>query len=481
MHLPAVKRQSLLSLGSTVLITVVGFLSTMLFSHLLGKDLMGVYYLFLTYFSVFNLIGDGGFGTAAIKRIAEGHDENAYFSAYIFLRAILIVFSTLVLLAISPLFVDLAEYNMVPAVIVALIAAFFGHGITYGVQGLGHVGYYNTANGIAECVRVLVSVILVLLGFSVYGMIGGYVIGLLVVGAICLRHFKFKPAKFTKRHLQSLFAFSFWGLLIGSANLIMGYADAIFIGYFMTNGDVGVYRVAVQFTSVSLFIATAVSMVLAPKISNWSANGQLEMIPPMVARSITYGLILAVPTAIGGFLLSERMLYFFYGADFAEGAVVACINFVFQIVAVFLIIIGLALSNSDHVKNTFYGTLAAVILNVVLNIILIPMIGINGAAIGSLCALSLNLIIITHQLKRFMPVYFEKMPILHIVMASLVMGAFVLIYMLFVPLSNVFLTLVPVAIGAVIYFLLLFKIDKDIRDEVRGVVKNFGLPWPKWL
>ncbi len=71
MRIPAIQRQSTLYFLSTIGITLFGFISTMLFSHLLGKDLMGVYYLFLAYYGIFNMIGDGGFGQAAVKRISE--------------------------------------------------------------------------------------------------------------------------------------------------------------------------------------------------------------------------------------------------------------------------------------------------------------------------------------------------------------------------------------------------------------------------
>lgn len=481
MRLTPIKRQSTLSLGFTILITIVGFFSTMLFSHLLGKDLMGVYYLFITYFSIFNLIGDGGFQGAAVKRISEGHNQNEYFSAYIFLRALLIIISTIILISIEPLFVDLSEYQLIPLIIISMIIAFFAHGITGGVCGLGHIGVINAASGISELIRIAVSVILVLIGFSFYGMIGGYIVALLLSGLLCIKYFKFKPAKFTKHHIWSLLTFSFWGLLIGSSSLLMTYSDTIFIGYFMENGDVGVYRTAMQFTSISVFIVTAINSTLGPKISNWSYNGEIEKIPPVISRSFTYGLILAIPMAVGGFLLAERLLYYFYGADFASGAAAACIIFLFQIVTVFLTFIGAALSNSNHPRDTFYGTLAAVILNVILDIILIPIIGINGAAVGSLIAMIVNTLIITHRLKKYMPVYVEKKPILHIILASLIMGAFVFIYKLLIPLDNVILTLIPVAIGGLIYFFLLFKLDKGIRNEIRDLVTNFGIPWPKWL
>lgn len=475
MRLPAIKRQSLLSFFFTVAITAAGFCSTILFSNILGKDLMGVYYLFLTYYSIFNLVGDGGFGNAAIKRISEGRDKNEYFSAYVFLRALLVIASTVILIGLSPLFVDLAEYNIVPIIIITLIVSFIAGAITCGIRGLDHVGVYSTANGISEIFRILLSVTLVLVGFSVYGMIGGFVAGLLLSGVLCVKYLKFKPARFSSYHIRTLLTFSFWGFLISGANLIMMYADTLFIGYFMENGDVGIYRVALQFTSISLFAMSAVNITLIPKISNLSANNQTFKIPPMVARAFTYGLILAIPAAVGGILLSKELMGFFYGADFAFGATAAYIIFIFQIITVFLTIAGTALTNSDHVRNTFYATFVAVILNVVLDIILIPVMGINGAAVGSLIAIFVNTVIVIAQLKRFMPVYAEKKPILHIVIASGVMGLFVFVYKIIIPLDNIVLTLIPVAFGVLIYVFVLFKLDKGIREDVRGVLANFGL------
>ena len=157
--IPPIQRQSMIQLGVTLAITLFGFLSTMLFSHLLGEDLMGVYYLFLAYYGVFNMIGDAGFGGAAVKRISEGKDQNEYLTAYAVLRFLLIIVSTLILLAISPYFVDLKEYDLIPWIIAALAAAFFGNTITYGVYGLGYVGIRNLATGVNEFVRILIQIV----------------------------------------------------------------------------------------------------------------------------------------------------------------------------------------------------------------------------------------------------------------------------------------------------------------------------------
>ena len=481
MSLSAIQRQSTLSLFFTVLITLIGFFSTMLFSHILGKDLMGVYYLFVAYYGIFNMIGDGGFGQAAVKRISEGKEQNEYLTAYACLRGLLIVVSTVILLTLSPLFIDLQEYNIVLCIILTIAAAAFGNTITMGVYGLGHVGVKNVGVGMGELARIIVQIGTVLLGYSVYGLIGGYIAGIIVSGILCIKYFTFRPAKFGFRHIKSLFAYGFWIFLISTGSLAFSYTDTIFIGYFMTNGDVGVYRTAFQFTSAAAFITAAIAPTLTPKISRWSKDNEWEKIVYPVSRGITFGLILAVPVLFGGIFLADKLLYYFYGADFAAGAAACCILFAVQIVSVFTTFLGTALSASDHAKQSFYATATAAVVNIILNCILIPILGINGAAISTLISYSLNAVLIAYFLRRYISIRIEKRPIFHIIISAAVMGIFVFIYTLFVPLDNVILTLIPVAVGAVIYFFLLFKIDRGIRDEIAGMVKTFGIPWPKWL
>ena len=481
MSLSAIQRQSTLSLFFTVLITLIGFFSTMLFSHILGKDLMGVYYLFVAYYGIFNMIGDGGFGQAAVKRISEGKEQNEYLTAYACLRGLLIVVSTVILLTLSPLFIDLQEYNIVLCIILTIAAAAFGNTITMGVYGLGHVGVKNVGVGMGELARIIVQIGTVLLGYSVYGLIGGYIAGIIVSGILCIKYFTFRPAKFGFRHIKSLFAYGFWIFLISTGSLAFSYTDTIFIGYFMTNGDVGVYRTAFQFTSAAAFITAAIAPTLTPKISRWSKDNEWEKIVYPVSRGITFGLILAVPVLFGGIFLADKLLYYFYGADFAAGAAACCILFAVQIVSVFTTFLGTALSASDHAKQSFYATATAAVVNIILNCILIPILGINGAAISTLISYSLNAVLIAYFLRRYISIRIEKRPIFHIITSAAVMGIFVFIYTLFVPLDNVILTLIPVAVGAFIYFFLLFKIDRGIRDEIAGMVKTFGIPWPKWL
>jgi O-antigen/teichoic acid export membrane protein len=74
MRVEPVRRQSGVAFGATVLMTGIVFVSTMLFAHLLGPEVMGGYFLFLAYYGIVELFGDGGIGGAAVKRMSEGRE-----------------------------------------------------------------------------------------------------------------------------------------------------------------------------------------------------------------------------------------------------------------------------------------------------------------------------------------------------------------------------------------------------------------------
>ncbi|HJJ28593.1 MAG TPA: flippase [Methanocorpusculum sp.] len=481
MRLEPIRRQSLISFGFKLLVTLFGFFSTIFFSRVLGTELMGVYFLFLTYYSIFNLVGDGGFAVAAIKRISEGHDQNEYMTAYAVLHLILTIVSTLILLIVSPYITELTRYELVPWIIGALAAAVVFNTICTGVSGLNHQGIRNISTGVFDLARIFASVILVLLGYCKYGMIAGVIIGIICSGLVCIRYFTFKPTRFSGKHIKSLLGFSFWAFFISSSSLIISYSDTIFINYFLDTSSVGIYRVALRFTEVSTFITAAILSTLSPKISRWSVEGLMDKIGAVISRAFTFGLILAVPVAIGGIFLVDRLLYYFYGENFAAGATACIILLIYQIVYVFYAFIACALSNTNHVRKSFYGTIVALVLNIALNFILIPYLGINGAAVSSVISLIVNTLIVGLLLRKYVPFTVDMRAILHIVAASCVMGLIVFVYTCFVPLTNVVVVLVPVCVGAVVYFVILLKLNKGIRNEIAGVVENFGLKWPKWL
>ena len=481
MKISSIQRQSVISLFSTIALTVVGFLSTIYFAHTLGPAPLGAYFLFLAYFGIFNLICDGGFGGAAVKRISEGKEPNEYLSAFAFIRVILLALSVSLLLVAEPYFKDLTSSGVFFWLLLALIVSVFSSITGTGVYGTGKVGVSQISGFLDALTRTLFQIIAVFLGFGIAGLTGGFVGGLIAGGLMNFRYFDLKFVRFKVSHIKNLSGFSFWIFLTASGSLVFCYADTILIGFFMSNADVGIYRTAFQLTSVATFATLAFHTVLYPKMSNWGIQGQIAEIENSLARAWTYSLFLAIPTCIGGWILGEKLLYYLYGASFVEGAPALFFLLLVQIVNVFMYLGTMSLTALNRPKDAFWITVSAAVVNILLDLALIPLMGITGAAVATLIAMTINALGALILLSRVISVKIEYEPVKNIVYASGIMGIFLLGIYFLLPLMHVLAVLTVVIVGAAIYILFLFKLDRKIHDEIRDLGVNLGLPWPGWL
>ena len=481
MRIESMQRQSMISLTTTIALTLIGFLSTMYFAHAVGESVLGAYFLFLAYFSIFSLVGDAGFGGAAVKRISEGREKNEFFSAFVALRVILLTVSVSALLLARPLLVDMDSSGMFFWLLLALVAGLFLGIVGNSNYGSGKTGVHQTCGFLSAAGRVIFQVVAVFLGFGAAGLAGGFVFGMIAGGIVGLRFLDLRFARFGMHHLKSLFSFSFWIFLAAGGGLVFSYADTVLIGYFMENADVGVYRVAFQFTTAATFTTIAMHTVLYPNMSKWSARREYNQITSALTKGFTYSLLLAIPVLIGGLLLGDRLLYFCYGAGFARGAPVLYLLLAAQVVNVFMYLQTMSLLALDRPKESFKVAAVAATANILLDITLIPMLGITGAAVATLLTMTLNAVLAYHVLKRIIDVRLEYPSVRNILVASAMMGLFVGVYRLVVPLSSIWLTMVPVAVGATIYGVVLLKLDQGIHDELWAMAAQMGVQLPRWL
>lgn len=480
MGIGAVQRQSIVSLIWQIAFTFIGFLSTMYFAHAVGAGVLGAYFLFLAYLSIIGLMADGGFGAAAVKRISEGEEPDAYFSALVVLRSVFVTVVLTALIAFRGLFVDLNSAGTFTWLLVALVVSLLYGAVSSGIAGCGKIGISATAGFVNNVSRILIQVVAVFLGYGVAGLAGGFVCGMVVGAIVQFRFFDLRFVRFGWRHLKSLSSFSFWLFLVTGGSLVYMNSDSVMIGYFMGNADVGVYRVIFQFTALAAFTTVALRTTLWPRVSRWDKIGETGLIEESLSRAFTYSLILAIPVFIGGALLGDKLLYFFYGADFVSYTTLMLLLIV-QIVNIFQYFFTTYLSAMNQVKELFKITVVAVAANIALNVALIPAMGISGAAVATLVTMILNAVLARRVLSQSIKIRLEHDSLMNILKATVVMGLFVGGYRMIVPLSNVWLALVPVLVGGVVYGLLILKLDRKIYEELKGIMMQMNVTWPEWL
>jgi O-antigen/teichoic acid export membrane protein len=481
MGIGEVQRQSIVSFIWQIAFTFIGFLSTIYFAHAVGASVLGAYFLFVAYYSIIGLVSDGGLGAAAIKRISEGEEPDAYFSAFVVLRSLFVTIVLLALIAFRSYFVDLDADGLFVWLVAALVVSLVYGTVSSGIAGRGKMGIYATGSFIKDISRILVQVVAVFLGFDVAGLAGGFVCGLIVGAILQFRFFDLRLVRFSGRHIKSLSTFSFWIFLTSSGVMMYTYADRILIGYYLSNADVAIYFIALQLAALASFTTIALRSTLWPKVSRWGKIGDFGLIEESLSHAFSYSLILAVPVLAGGILLGDKLLYFFYGAKFAQGYTTLVLLLIVQIVNIFQFFFTMYLGALDHQKDAFKATAVAAAANIVLNLVLIPVMGIDGAAIATLVSMVLNAVLARRALSQIMTIRAEHGSLINILIASGLMSLLVGGYRMFVPLSNVWLALVPVFLGGVVYGILILKFDKKICNELKGIATQMNVPLPDWL
>ena len=477
-----VRRQALISLGANVGTTIAGYLATIYIAHATGAAVLGAYYLFLAYFSLASLGADGGMGGAAVKLISEGRDQNAYFTAQAAVRLVLLAACTgLIVLALSPFMRDFSAAGLLPWLVIALIAGSLSGIISTGVYGGGSVGALQVSELANNVIRVLVQVLAVFAGFSVAGMAGGFVAGVCAAIIINTRFLRFHASTFGWRHLKAMVPYAAWGFLSALAGVLAGYADTVLVGYFLDSTEVGYYRAPMQLATLALFVSTSLSVSLFPRVSSWMAEGETESIRHAAARALSYSLILAIPLVAGGLILGERLLYFLYGSPFVVASAAFSFILVAQLGMVTFSLDTMVLGAIRRPGEVFLVNAASAVLLVLLEVVMIPALGITGAAAALLVTCLVRSAGARFALSRHMQIKVERRVIGNVLASSAVMALVVAGFRATVPVTHVAVLVLIILSGALAFFLVLFRLDRGIRDEISELTEHLGLPLPPWI
>lgn len=168
--------------------------------------------------------------------------------------------------------------------------------------------------------------------------------------------------------------------LLAAIQVFNTQVDLVILGLLRNDSEVGVYRVVVQMGSLVVFGLVAINQVLHPHFAALYSTGDLARLQQFVTTSSRAILVMAlVPTLLFLFKAKE-ILGFLFGAEFTIGADSLVILALGQLANAGFGSVGALLNMTGHEKDTMWGMIAAILVNVVLNLALIPHFGMVGAA-----------------------------------------------------------------------------------------------------
>lgn len=174
---------------------------------------------------------------------------------------------------------------------------------------------------------------------------------------------------------------------ISVASIIYINSDITILGFFRTDDEVGVYYVASKIYSIIKALMNAIVMVMIPRLAYCLGQDDLEGYNNILGKTRDALLTIAVPSVVGLLALSENVMEIIGGIETVSGATslrILCLAMLVSAFAYFYSQCVLIIHKKE--KAFFIATIVSALVNMSLNFVFVPFMGINGAAITTLIA-----------------------------------------------------------------------------------------------
>lgn len=406
-------------------ITIVGsctgkgifFLSQVIISRWLGVEAFGLYALGLATVKICEIISRLGLNAGGMRFVSIFKDEDLGKLKGIILAASFISFLTGAVVGasvfclsgwISTAVFSKPEFNETLRLFACGIPFLASMTVvTALLQGFHTTKYTVYVRDIIQPVANMgLSVLLLALGFGLVGVVVAFVVSH-VLGLIAgLFSFSKLFPGFSQKDLKpdyvikELVMYSLPLLFVGFLQYFLSNTDTLMLGYFGTSSDVGVYRAASQLPMVMVLFLFASNSVYAPLAADLYHKQETERLASIFKATTKWISYIVVPLFII-IIFSARDLMLIFGEEYVESGYRILIILAFgQLISCVTggVLFTLIMTGKQHIE--FYYEIALVILNIALNVLLIPKYGVIGAAIASSASsIAINVV-------RSMAVYF---------------------------------------------------------------------------
>jgi O-antigen/teichoic acid export membrane protein len=296
----------------------------------------------------------------------------------------------------------------------------------------------------------------------------GVIIAVLASDSLCIAialYSIIKQIGFQLPKFNEIKSYLRYGLPLAPINILSWLllsCDRYIIGYDMTEKDVGIYAAACGLANVLGLFLDVSALVLFPTIAKSYGDGEIEKTKTYLKYSLKYLMLLYIPATFGLSVLASPLLRIFTTAEFASGSIVI------PFMAFGLVFFGLYSICSQillTVKGSSWivrllGISAA--LNIGLNLLLIPRLGILGAAWSALIAYGVLGILTLIISFRYLKFDLSPVSILKSILAAAVMA---LVIWLIHP-SGVIMVVVSILLGIVVYSVMIMLLKGFNKNEL---------------
>jgi O-antigen/teichoic acid export membrane protein len=245
-------------------------------------------------------------------------------------------------------------------------------------------------------------------------------------------------------------------------------SDRYMVTYFLGLGSVGVYSAACSIGNLIQLFVSPLQLILFPELSKLFDQNKMDEVRIYMSHSLRYFLIIAIPAVFGLSALAKPLLAVLTTEDFISGwFVIPIIAFAGLMAGIFQIFVN-TMFLIKETKPATYINIVAAFSNVLINLILIPSIGILGAAISTLVSYFLMAAFCVHISLKHFKLDFYYMDIAKSILSSTAMYLFVSSF----AVSGILELFEAAGAGTFIYLIVMFMVG-GFTDHEMYLIKRY--------
>ena len=396
-----ISRHSFVFFAGTLFTMGAGYLVKIYVARVLGAEQLGFYALGMTLVSVAQLFGTLGLSSTAARYVAVYNSTKKFDDLRGFLTrsvGLVVVLNLLfsIGLILSGSFIARKVYHA-PALgqyipLFALLG-FLGALSNFYFQVLG--GFKDVAKRtvvtsfIGTSLVIVLTVALLAMGMGMWGYLAAQIVNSIVVVALMVavaRKLTPPAARFSSAALPpfdpEIKAFAAAAFGMNALEFLVSQGDKILLGFFLNASLVGVYVLASTLSAFIPMILQSVNQIFAPVIADLHAQSRLDVLQKLFQTLTKWIVALTFPLALVIMVFAVPLLRIF-GPDFVAGWPVLVIGAAGQLVNCGVGSVGYLLLMSGNQRRLIRVQFVMAGISLLVNITLIPVLGIVGAALAS--------------------------------------------------------------------------------------------------
>jgi len=378
-----------------------GGLLVVALGRLLGPDGYGLLYLAISVFGIADFFSRLGITKSAAKYIAEYKETDTSQIRHIIrfsfiLNGISITITSVLLYFMSEIIAEFfSEPELAPFLLLGVLYVVFGNLVNYVrriLQGFESIKSSAILQIHKSITRVAFGLGLVLFGYGALGALIGYTLSFSLVALgglfyLYAKYYRNLPVGRQEKGLRRrIIKYTLPLTVTGSANLLQNRIDTLLVGFFVGPIGVAYYTISEQVVQFIETPMSALGFTISPTYEVLVQKGDRNRAARLYENALTHGLLLYIPATFGLIIIAEPMIDVILNTDYSGASPVLQ---VMAIWATFQSVSKITSNGLDYLgraKDRAILTVIVSIVNITLNLILIPTVGVVGAAVATVIA-----------------------------------------------------------------------------------------------